>query len=223
MKHVIRREELRGFTIPASGDRPGKVRIRHQGSNEEYELPLSWDAAGISESTWSIPKGAKLGRYEIEMDVAGGGPPGQTQTLVSGGFRVEEFRVPLMRATSSRPPRPWWRPPSFPSTSACNTSRAAAPPGSPSPCARRSRRAPCRPSSSSRTSSSPTAPSPRHHRRTGSDYEYEDEGSDDDADTRAPGRPAQSVHQREDITLDAAGTARVAITKLPRSPVPQTC
>ena len=58
-------------------------------------------------------------------------------------------------------------------------------------------------------------------RRTGSDYEYEDEGADDDADTRAPGRPAQSVHQREDITLDAAGTARVAITKLPRSPVPQ--
>src|SRR5439155_13932224 len=64
-------------------------------------------------------------------------------------------------------------------------------------------------------------PRPRHHPPDGSDYEYEDEGADDDADTRAPGRPAQSVHQREDITLDAAGTARVAITKLPRSPVPQ--
>ena len=29
------------------------------------------------------------------------------------------------------------------------------------------------------------------------------------------------MHQREDVTLDAAGTARVAITRLPRSPVPQ--
>src|SRR5262249_54714253 len=58
-------------------------------------------------------------------------------------------------------------------------------------------------------------------RRTGSDYEYEDEGSDEDAETRAPGRPPQSVHQREEVTLDAAGTARVTISKLPRSAVPQ--
>ena len=33
-------------------------------------------------------------------------PPGQTETLVSGTFRVEEFRVPLMRATLKPPADP---------------------------------------------------------------------------------------------------------------------
>src|SRR6266498_2902162 len=108
MKHVIRRQELRGLAIPAAADRPGKLKIRHQGSNEEYELALTWDAAGIAESAWPIPKGAKLGRYEIEMEVAGEGGrrPGQMQAVISGGFRVEEFRVPLMRGTLKPPAGP---------------------------------------------------------------------------------------------------------------------
>ncbi|HKD19401.1 MAG TPA: MG2 domain-containing protein, partial [Thermoanaerobaculia bacterium] len=105
MKHVIRRQDLRGLSVPGPGERPGKLTIRHQGSDEEYELPLSWDAGGVAESAWPIPAGAKLGRYEIEMQVPfeGGRQPGQTRTVISGGFRVEEFRVPLMRATLKPP------------------------------------------------------------------------------------------------------------------------
>ena len=223
MKHVIRREELRGFTIPAAAERPGKLKIRHQGSNEEYELPLTWDAAGISESTWSIPKGAKLGRYEIEMEVAGGGPPpGQTQPMISGGFRVEEFRVPLMRATLMPPAEPLLAVSVFPLD--ISVQYLAGGGASKQPVTVRAQISP---------RALPTfelfedfvfangSLAPGITRRTGSDYEYEDEGTDEDADTRAPGRPAQSVHQREDATLDAAGTARVTISKLPRSPVPQ--
>src|SRR5262249_4513887 len=58
-------------------------------------------------------------------------------------------------------------------------------------------------------------------RRKGSEYEYEDEGSDEDAETRAPRRPVQSEHKREEETLDAGGRARVIISKLPPSVVPQ--
>jgi hypothetical protein len=84
MKHVIRRQELRGLAMPAPSDPPGKLKIRHQGSNEEYELPLTWDAAGIAEGAWQIPRTAKLGRYEIEMELAeeGGRPSAQTQTVM---------------------------------------------------------------------------------------------------------------------------------------------
>ena len=86
MKHVIRRQQLRGLAIPAAAERPGRLKIRHQGSNEEYELALTWDAAGIAESAWPIPKGAKLGRYEVEMEVAGEGSkqPAQTRAAISG-------------------------------------------------------------------------------------------------------------------------------------------
>ena len=39
--------------------------IRHFGSDQKYELPLKWDASGIAETTWSIPKEGRLGTYQI--------------------------------------------------------------------------------------------------------------------------------------------------------------
>ena len=224
MKHVIRRQELRGLAIPAAADRPGTLKIRHQGSNEEYELALTWDAAGIAESAWPIPKGAKLGRYEIELEVAGEGGrrPGQTQAVISSGFRVEEFRVPLMRGTLKPPADPLVAVSEFPLD--ISVQYLAGGGASKQPVTVRAQISP---------RALPTfelfedftfangSLAPGITRRSGSDYEYEDEGPDEDAETRAPGRPPQSVHQREEVTLDAAGTARVTISKLPRSPVPQ--
>jgi alpha-2-macroglobulin len=226
MKHVMRRQDLRGLSVPAAADRPGALKIRHQGSNEEYALALTWDAAGIAESAWAIPRGAKLGRYEIAMEVpAEGGRhrrPAQTRTVISGGFRVEEFRVPLMRATVQPPAEPLVAVSAFPLDigvqylAGGGASRQAV---------------------TVRTQLSPRALpvfelfddftfangslAPGITRRTGSDYESEDEGTDEDAETRAPARAPQGVHQRLEVTLDAAGTARVTIDKLPRSPVPQ--
>ena len=37
----------RGLAVAAAADRPGKVKIRHQGSNEEYELALRKVALGV--------------------------------------------------------------------------------------------------------------------------------------------------------------------------------
>ena len=68
MKHVIRRPVPRGFgPVARRASGPAALVIRHLGSDEKYELPLAWDAGGVAESAWAIPKSAKLGTYEVIM------------------------------------------------------------------------------------------------------------------------------------------------------------
>ena len=117
MKHFVRRQTMRGLSLADRGGYPKAVSITHTGSRERYELPLQWDAGGIAETKWEIPKGAKLGVYDIrllkeptakgkstkrpetaEIDDEGGQDDDRMAgALASGSFRVEEFRVPLMK------------------------------------------------------------------------------------------------------------------------------
>ncbi len=113
MKHLFRKKVLAGFALNPAEPLPKKAVIQHLGTDQKYEFPLKWDAAGISESTWNIPKDAKLGTYQIyfhtgdeaktneeeEYDSYGAAP-------VSGYFRVEEYRVPLTRAIIRPPSEP---------------------------------------------------------------------------------------------------------------------
>jgi hypothetical protein len=111
MKHILRRKNLAGFAFESPGKGFQTAVIQHLGSDQTYEFPLNWDAAGIAETTWSIPKEARLGEYQISLqtlpekdrdgrrrynDLASRGQ-------MSGSFRIEEFRVPSMRAII-RPP-----------------------------------------------------------------------------------------------------------------------
>ena len=104
MKHILRVQTLAGFALVPEAQRPTVASIRHQGSDEKYELPLDWDAGGAAESTWTIPRGAKLGRYQVVL-MRPGKDSWRTER-VAGSFRVEEFRVPLMRATVELPAAP---------------------------------------------------------------------------------------------------------------------
>lgn len=97
MKHVIRRIVMSGFGVPASADLPPSLVIRHGGSDKEYAFPLKWDANGIAEMDWNIPKDANLGEYDVLMR-DGANNKDYASQLNSGSFRVEEFRVPLMKA-----------------------------------------------------------------------------------------------------------------------------
>ncbi len=101
MKHILRRHVTAGFALEPAGENPGLMVIQHLGTDQRYEQPLKWDARGIAESTWAIPKEAKLGEYQIYL--AGGGDKRSSRNVPSGSFRVEEYRVPLMRAVI-RPP-----------------------------------------------------------------------------------------------------------------------
>ncbi|TAN40216.1 MAG: alpha-2-macroglobulin [Nitrospirae bacterium] len=110
MKHIIRRQTSSGFAFPATSDLPQKAVIYHQGSNQHYEFPLKWDKKGTAETTWKIPQESRLGNYMVllvknspdknraagtaEVDGDEYYPP---EGWNSANFRVEEFRVPLMK------------------------------------------------------------------------------------------------------------------------------
>ncbi|HEX7519464.1 MAG TPA: hypothetical protein VF325_04220, partial [Candidatus Deferrimicrobium sp.] len=87
-------------------------------------MPLKWAPDGSAEGEWTIPKEAKLGQYgvfllyrepgEKEARNASGGSEeedGETATpwrgeRQTGSFRVEEYRVPLMKGIVSAPGGP---------------------------------------------------------------------------------------------------------------------
>ena len=122
MKHVLRRQVLSGFSLNPAEQMPKNLVIQHTGSDQTYEIPLQWDAAkGIATTDWSIPKEAKLGEYQIYYRK--GEPLDKSVTHYyeyrrslhfAGSFRVEEFRVPLMRAVMRPPSTPLVAPVSVP-------------------------------------------------------------------------------------------------------------
>jgi uncharacterized protein YfaS (alpha-2-macroglobulin family) len=112
MKHFLRRHTPAGFAMVKAGDkppsqgqdwraedpgldktaRPSRGFIVHQGTGEKTAFALDWDAGGAAGGEWKIPQDAKLGVYEV---LVGG--------LLSGSFRVEQFRVPTMKAVLKGP------------------------------------------------------------------------------------------------------------------------
>ncbi len=102
MKHLIRIETAQGFGLPGAGQAlPAKVVMRHVGSDQTYELPLQWRATASggrsAESSFQIPPEAKLGSYDVELVTRRGeGQQAQEDSLSSGSFRVEAFRLPVL-------------------------------------------------------------------------------------------------------------------------------
>lgn len=97
MKHVLRRHTLSGFDLPA-GFRPAFVEITHAGSDQQVRLPVAMDAQGVAESSWAIPRDARLGLYQVALTSAD-----QGQRFESGAFHVEQFRLPTMKAVIQPP------------------------------------------------------------------------------------------------------------------------
>lgn len=95
MKHVIRTETRTGFGLP--GAQPGQLVVTHIGSGQQYTQDLKWRktaTGGLSaENEFKIPPAAKLGEYQVELKTDN---PQRGRTAVSGMFRVEEFRLPVL-------------------------------------------------------------------------------------------------------------------------------
>ncbi|MGQ0621859.1 MAG: alpha-2-macroglobulin family protein [Panacagrimonas sp.] len=98
MKHFWRQHTATGLAVPAA--RPDKLVIEHSGSGQIVELPVAFDAQGIAESTWTLPKEARLGDYALRLT------DGKDIQAGSGQFRVEQYRIPLMRAVVQAPEQP---------------------------------------------------------------------------------------------------------------------
>ncbi len=109
MKHILRKQVLAGFALVPENEIDASMQIMHQGSGQKYELPLKWNPDGSAENTWEIPKEAKLGFYQVLLYRTGGPERSNSShnmfrsAIRAGSFRVENYRVPLMKAIM-RPP-----------------------------------------------------------------------------------------------------------------------
>jgi uncharacterized protein YfaS (alpha-2-macroglobulin family) len=105
MKHFYRQHVRAGFRLVPWDALPARIVIEHAGSEQKYEVPVKWDARDSAESSWDVPKEAKTGTYRAVVE-DGLGVEGARRRRVSGSFRVEEYRVPLMRAAIDPPALP---------------------------------------------------------------------------------------------------------------------
>ncbi|MFA5906089.1 MAG: MG2 domain-containing protein, partial [Desulfobacula sp.] len=118
MKHVIRKHSISGFLEADDSEMPVSIVVQHQGSDQWVAFPLKWDRNGTAETEWKIPKDAKLGSYLTALFLK---PPdqlsnddigsladryGDEDSDYTGFFRVEEFRIPLMKAVIQPPREP---------------------------------------------------------------------------------------------------------------------
>jgi uncharacterized protein YfaS (alpha-2-macroglobulin family) len=112
MKHVYRSPTPAGWR--SGGTLSGTLVLQHRGSETSFELPLALDDGGIGESEWTPPKGAPAGDYDISVKLTGRPrPAGEDEEADEGAsiyteqsFRVEEYRLPTMRASVSGPKAP---------------------------------------------------------------------------------------------------------------------
>jgi len=103
MKLIVRRKTGSGFDKPRN-TLPSNVMIMHMGSEDKFELPVTWDDHGIATLDWVIPQDAKQGTYLVHMPGYGrttteDGEDSESGSAVDiGSFRVATFRVPSMKA-----------------------------------------------------------------------------------------------------------------------------
>ena len=94
-KQILRRPVGSGFAL-AKGF-AGKLVLRHQGTDTEFSQPIAIGPGGTSEGSWTVPQGAPLGDYDLTFEVG-------DKTISSGqSIRVDEYKLPNMRATITGP------------------------------------------------------------------------------------------------------------------------
>ena len=106
MKHIVRRPNGSGFAIPAGFS--GLLRLSHRGSDTQFDLPLTIDGHGTGETTWTAPQGAPMGDYDLRI------VRGDDVTYTDQSFKVDEYKLPTMRATVTGPKAAAVRPRSLP-------------------------------------------------------------------------------------------------------------
>ncbi|MDQ8038452.1 MAG: MG2 domain-containing protein, partial [Pedobacter sp.] len=107
MRHVVRETTLQSLGAPR-GSKYKRILIRHEGSGQEYELPVNIGPDGNGENEWQIPRAAKLGMYSITLELS------NDSSYQLGNFRVEEFRLPVLKAQLQLPAGPMVAPASVP-------------------------------------------------------------------------------------------------------------
>ncbi|HYR79142.1 MAG TPA: MG2 domain-containing protein, partial [Candidatus Dormibacteraeota bacterium] len=219
MKHFIRAKTIEGLALVAQQDLPDTLTIGFSGGDQHYDFDLKWSESGTAENNWQIPKDAKLGEYEVTMSRRKIATPSPTPTqsgdfsdssarrVTSGSFRVEEFRIPLMKAAIRLPAQPLVAVTQIPVDVSAEYLSGGAAKGLPV------------------TLRSQIRKDAYPHFADFDEFTFangivkvgivHNDFSEEIASEENPG-----VHQRTDLTLDAAGGARTDIGDIPSAPTP---
>jgi alpha-2-macroglobulin len=206
MKHFIRAKSLQGLSLVPRENLPDRLTITFSGGDQHYNFDLKWSDAGFAENDWQIPKDAKLGTYSVTMLV---NTPGPVPTmLTTGDFRVEEFRIPLMKAAIRIPAQPLVAVTDIPIDLSAEYLSGGAAKGLPVTLR----------SQINKNASPQFADFDDYVFANGNVQAgiVHSEGFSEGGEAEQnPG-----VHQRKDLTLDNAGGARTDISDIPREPTP---
>lgn len=95
MRHYLRTQTAAGFGFSAG--LTGTLVLSHSGDDTQFEIPLTIGADGTAETSWTAPQGAPMGDYQLQVKV------GDQTIYTNQSFRVDEYRLPTMRATVTGP------------------------------------------------------------------------------------------------------------------------
>ncbi len=102
MKHILRKPVGAGFALAQGIE--GVLRLSHRGSDTQFDMPVKIGADGIGESRWTAPASAPMGDYDLNVIVG-------DKTISTGqSVRVDEYKLPTMRATVTGPKQALVRP-----------------------------------------------------------------------------------------------------------------
>ncbi len=96
MKLYVRRHTGTGLILPPDFKKNTTVRIVHDASGQEFFIPVTFSAMGNALANFAIPKDARLGFYSVSVKIG-------DDWKDAGSFRVEEFRLPSMKAIVQGP------------------------------------------------------------------------------------------------------------------------
>ncbi len=100
MKHILRKPVGAGFALAQGIE--GVLRLSHRGSETQFDMPVKIGADGIGESRWTAPASAPMGDYDLNVIVPD--KDGGEKTIFTGqSVRVDEYKLPTMRATVTGP------------------------------------------------------------------------------------------------------------------------
>ena len=94
-RHIVRHPIGDGFKFGQSF--AGTLVFAHQGSNTRFTQPVTINGTTGGDGEWTVPTGAPLGDYALSFETGG-------KTIETGQtIRVDEYRLPTMRATITGP------------------------------------------------------------------------------------------------------------------------
>lgn len=202
MKFVVRRRSMDGFTIPPAAELPKSAVVEFTATGQTFDVPVEFDDLGIATADWPVPADAKLGSYAVVF------PSGDSR-VTAGDFRVEQFRVPLVRGEISAPAVVEPHATSLPVD--VSVRYLAGGPAARLPVVLRSELRPGASFDAPEDYDDYTFASGAV--REGLDEEEDDDAEEDDSEPQDDDAP--KLHSRRDVELDAAGGARVVVDALP--------